>query len=456
MRGGIYMTQRSIGDRLDSLPLTRVHIRTLVIVGLGLFFDLFDVFLAGVLGTVLTSSFGFSGAQLPLVLGSSFLGMFFGATCMGFVADRFGRRRAYLINLAIYSVFTLAGAFSPDATFLIITRCLAGVGIGAQLPLSDSYLSEILPARQRGVLISWAYTVGFIGNPVLGLLARLLVPTHYWNVDGWRWLFVIGGLGGLTIWIAQRVLPESPRWLASVGRLRDAEQITDYIADLPGASAKLMSSSASLRTDGLAQLRAALHLLFSDAYRKRTLMFCAFQVFQTAGYYGFGTMVPLVLAAKGFSVLTSLTYTTIAFIGYPVGSALSVLVIERIDRRWLIIGTSTLMGVLGLALGNATNPLAIGIIGISYTLISNVFSNAFHTFQGEIFPTSVRATAASSAYGISRLSTAAMPFVLLPVLKDHGPTAMFAVVSAAMLIMILIIAFFAPATTGRPLEDIAA
>ncbi len=449
------MTQRTIGDRLDSLPLTRVHIRTLVIVGLGLFFDLFDVFLAGVLSTVLTTSFGFSGAQLPLVLGSSFLGMFFGATCMGAVADRLGRRKAYLINLAIYSVFTLLGAFSPDATFLIVTRCLAGVGIGAQLPLSDAYLSEVLPARRRGILISWAYTVGFVGIPALGLLARVIVPTHLWDIDGWRWLFVIGGLGGLTIWIAQRVLPESPRWLASVGRMKEAEQITDYIAGVPGASAKLIESSPTLHADGLSQLRAGLRLLFSDAYRKRTLMFCAFQVFQTAGYYGFGTMVPLVLAAKGYSVLTSLTYTTIAFIGYPVGSALSVLVIERIDRRWLIVGTSTLMGILGLALGNASSPVAIGVIGILYTLISNVFSNAFHTFQGELFPTSVRATASSAAYGISRLSTAAMPFVLLPVLKDHGPTAMFAVVSAAMLVMILIIAFFAPATTGRALEDIA-
>src|SRR4051812_44027383 len=115
------MAQDAIGARLDGLPLTRTHIRLIVIVGLGLFFDLFDVFLAGVISTVLTGSFGIDRATLPYVIGSSFIGMFFGATFMGAVADRYGRRRAYLVNLAIYSLFTLLGAFSTSAAFLIAT-----------------------------------------------------------------------------------------------------------------------------------------------------------------------------------------------------------------------------------------------------------------------------------------------------------------------------------------------
>ena len=96
------------------VPETRAHIRVTVIVGLGLFFDFFDVFLAGVIGTVLTTSFQLSSALLPVILGSSFLGMFFGATCMGTIADRVGRRPAYLINLGVYSLFTLLGAFSVN------------------------------------------------------------------------------------------------------------------------------------------------------------------------------------------------------------------------------------------------------------------------------------------------------------------------------------------------------
>src|SRR5438034_10260608 len=92
-----------VTDRLNHLPVTRAHIRSTIIVGLGLFFDLFDVFLAGVLSTVLTASFGLNQQVLPVVLGSSFLGMFFGAAFMGGFADRYGRRPAFLINLGIYS-----------------------------------------------------------------------------------------------------------------------------------------------------------------------------------------------------------------------------------------------------------------------------------------------------------------------------------------------------------------
>lgn len=185
-------------------------------------------------------------------------------------------------------------------------------------------------------------------------------------------------------------------------------------------------------------------------------MLYVFQVFQTIGYYGFGTMVPLVLASKGFSVLASLTYTTIAFTGYPVGSALSLLIIERIDRRLLIMTSALAMAAFGLALGFSRTPLLIGVSGILYTLVSNVFSNAFHVLQAEIFPTAIRARAAGSAYGLSRLSSALMPFLLLPVLTRYGSGAMFAVVATAMIIVIADIGLFAPRTTGRSLEQITA
>jgi putative MFS transporter len=195
-------------------------------------------------------------------------------------------------------------------------------------------------------------------------------------------------------------------------------------------------------------------MLFSPAYRTRTFVLYVFHLFQTVGYYGFGALVPLVLAAKGFSIVNSLTYTSVVFVGYPLGSALSVPIVDRVDRRWLIVVSAIVMAVSGMALGFAGSPAAIMVLGCVYTIVSNVFSNAFHIFQAEIFPTYVRATAASSAYGLSRLSSAAMPFVLLPVLRSHGAPAMFAVVAAAMLVVIVDIGFFAPRTTGRPLEHV--
>jgi putative MFS transporter len=441
----------SVAELLDAAPVTRAHRRITIIIGLGLFFDIFDVFLAGVLSTVLTKSFGLSQSLLPVVLGSAFLGMFFGAMFMGAIADRMGRRAAFLLNLGIYSLFTLAGSFSLNAAVLIVMRFLAGLGIGAQLPLSDAYLSEVLPARVRGKLISLAYTIGFWGIPAVGLGARMLVPLHWLGVEGWRWLFVVGGLGGVVIWALQRHVIESPRWLEAEGRITEARLAAASLLGMRreeiGLGAIPVKRNAPSRPSYLA--------LFAPENRRRTLMLYVFQVFQTVGYYGFGTMVPLVLAHKGFSVLSSLTYTTIAFLGYPIGSALSLAVVERIDRRVLIMLSAAAMAAFGLALGFSTSPFAIGVSGIAYTLVSNIFSNAFHVLQGEIFPTAIRGRAAGSAYGLSRLSSAAMPFVLLPVLDKYGSGVMFGVVAAAMVIVIADIGLFAPQTTGRRLDQIA-
>ena len=442
----------TIGARLDRLPITPAHRAIVAIAGIGTFFDLFDIFLAGVLGTVLTDRFHLDRVSLPLVLASGFLGMFLGAVTLGAMADRLGRRQAFLLNLAIYSTFTLAGAFATNAAMLIATRFVAGIGIGAELPLVDAYLSEFLPPRHRGRYTAIAYTVGFVGVPAVGFLARALVPRQPLGIDGWRWVFVAGSVGGAIIWWLRRRLPESPRWLESQGRFDEADAV---VASLERAAGMTPDPRVS-KTGSLPAEPARLGVLFSRQYATRTIVLWVFQIFQSVGYYGFGTLVPLVLAAKGFSIVNSLSYVSGVYIGYPLGSALSIPLVERVDRRWLIVGSALLMAIFGLALGFATAPLPIIIFGLSYTIVSNVFSNAFHIFQAEIFPTTVRATAASTAYGLSRLSSAAMPFVLLPVLQRSGAPTMFAVVAAAMLIVMIDIGVFAPPTTGRPLEHVAA
>jgi putative MFS transporter len=442
----------SVAARLNRLPPTRIHRDATIIAGIGSFFDLFDIFLAGVLGTVLTTQFQLDRAWLPAVMSSAFIGMFVGSSVLGRYADRFGRRRAFMMNLGLYSAFTLLGAFSVDRTMLVATRFLAGVGIGGELPLVDTYLSELLPARSRGRYTAWAYTLGFTGVPAAGMLGRLLVPLQPFGIEGWRWLFVAGSLGGAIVWFLRTKLPESPRWLESVGRTEEARAIVERM-EQEAASAGRLADPAPGGAPSAAG--ASFADLFGKTFRSRTIMLCVFHIFQTVGYYGFGTLVPLILAAKGYSVVTSLTFTALTFLGYPVGSALSLPVIERVDRRWLIVASAFLMSVLGLALGYSSSSRAIVVLGFLYTAVSNVFSNGLHVFQVEIFPTVVRATAAGTAYGLSRLSSAAMPFVLLPVLQTWGSGAMFAVVAVSLWIVIADIVLFAPSTTGRSLEEVS-
>ena len=164
--------------------------------------------------------------------------------------------------------------------------------------------------------------------------------------------------------------------------------------------------------------------------------------------------MPLVLVAKGFPSCSRCGFAALTFIGYPVGSLLSLPLVERVERKILLVVSGLGMAVFGLLFGLSDAPGAIVIFGFLYTVISNVFSNAFHVYQAEIFPTRLRATASGSTYALSRLSNALLPFILLPVLAAFGPVAMFAVVSAAMVVVALDIGLLGPRSTGRDLEAV--
>lgn len=440
----------SMTSRLDRLPVTRFHRLLIAVVGVATFFDLYDLFLASTVSTVLSKEFGVSSGEIKPLLASAFLGAFIGAVTLGRLADRIGRRRAFLLTLSVYSLFTLLGAFSTDVWMLAVCRFVAGIGIGAELPLADAYLADLLPAHARGRATAWAYTIGFCGVPVAGFLARGLIGEAPLGVDGWRWLFVIGALGAALVWAMQTGLPESPRWLLARGRDDEAEKVIRRLEQSAGVVA---GEPTANRAEEARPHRFV--TLFRKPWRARTAMLSAFQILQVFGYYGFGSLVPIILTAKGFDVAHSLTFSALSFLGYPIGSALSIPLMDRVQRKWLIVAGAANMAVFGLAFGYSTNGAAIAILGFGYTAVSNVFSNAYHAYQAEIFPTSLRATAAGSAYSLSRLATAAMPYLLLPLLDAHGATAVFVVVALAMALLILITAVFGPRTTGRSVDEIA-
>jgi putative MFS transporter len=444
-------SEASIAARMDRLPITGLHRRATVVIGLGQFFDLYEIFLAGVLSSVLASQFKLDKGVVALLLASAFIGMFVGAISLSRIADRLGRRRAFLLSLSVYSLFSLLSAVSPGPAMLVVTRFLAGVGVGAEPPIADSYLSDLLPPRKRGRYIAWAYTIGFLGVPASGFLARGLAPHTVAGVEGWRWMFVIGALGAVVVAALRTSLPESPRWLASADRLDEADAVVRRFEDeVPAAALPEPDAvhAAPVRD------RGSFRELLVPPFRGRTAMMAVFHLLQSFGYYGFGTLVPLVLVAKGFPIVQSLLFVALTFVGYPVGSLLSLPLVERVERKFLLVGSGLGMAVFGLLFGLSNAPTAIVVFGFLYTVISNVFSNSFHIYQAEIFPTRLRATAAGSTYALSRLSNALLPFILLPVLAAYGPVAMFAVVSGAMVVVAVDIGWFGPRSTGRDLETV--
>ena len=451
-----------IGRRLDELPVGRTHRKVVVAIGLGLFFEIYEIFLSSAVSTALKTEYALGGTELKLLLASAFLGMFVGSALLGRLADRIGRKRAFLFNLLWFSGWTLIGAFSPDPWFLVATRFLAGVGVGGEYPVADAYLSDVLPKSDRGRLASWAYTWSFVAVPFVGFLSLGLNSHEVFGIPGWRILLLIGALGAAFVAFLRRGLPESPRWLAGVGRadearaaLRTFEEGSEISAPAADTRAAAVDSAAPPQApDGGAVVTNPWTRLSVSPYRGRLGMLAVFHLFQSFGYYGFGTLAALVLVSRGYDVTSSLLFTALSFIGYPVGSALAIPLLKLFERKFLLMGTIGALAAFGLLFATVHNTALIVVFGFMTTLTSNVFSNVYHVYQAEIFPTDVRATAVGWTYSLSRLSSGALPFILIPVLDVYGAAAMFTVVLLALAITATAIGLIGPRTTRRNLEDI--
>ena len=441
-----------IGRRLDALPVGPVHRRVVVAIGLGLFFEVYEIFLSGAIGTALKTEYGLGGTTLMVIMASTFVGMFVGAAAFGHIADKIGRRRAFMINLVWFSVCSLVAAFAPNLVILIVARFLAGVGIGAEYPVADAYLSDVLPASHRGRLAAWAYTCSFLAVPALGFLSLGLTEHTVVGIAGWRILLLIGAAGAIFVVAMRRGLPESPRWLAGQGRNIEAQAALQQFETGTSVPVDLVEEpttppSTSSPTKPIVRLR-------QSPYRARVVMLAVFHLFQPFGYYGFGTLATLVLVHRGFDVTSSLLFIALSFLGYPLGSLLSIPLLARWERKYLIIASAAAMALCGIAFATVSETVAIIVFGVITTAAANVFSNVYHVYQAEIFPSDVRATAVGWTYSISRLSSAALPFILIPVLDNYGPAAMFAVVVVALGLAVAVLLPVGPRTSNRGQEDI--
>ncbi|WP_321813438.1 MULTISPECIES: MFS transporter [unclassified Paraburkholderia] len=445
----------TLGAFMDEMPVGALHRFVVWVVGIGLFFDMYEIFLVSSIGSALQNEYGLDGhsTDFKLLLASAFIGMFFGSLLLGSLADRIGRRRAFLLTLVWYSLFSLLGAFSINAGMLVICRFLTGVGVGAIYPVADSYLSEILPKDRRGRLAAWAYTTSYIAVPLVGFLAVWLNPLHYDGIAGWRVILAIGSLGAVFVLAVKHRLPESPRWLLAQGRVQEAHSTLRRFADSAGVAMPTNFAETGERKHPLS-LRERIALLGKAPYDKRYVMLVIFHLFQGFGYYGFGTLAGVVVKSRGFDVTGSTLFVALSFLGYPLGSLLSVPLLNWIERRTLVIASLVTIALFGLGFAYSDNIAMIICFGVLTTCASNVFSNAYHVYQAEIFPASVRSTAIGSTYSLSRIVSSALPFILLPVLTQHGPLAMFGVISGALAIVAITLRVLGPLTTRRSQDEI--
>lgn len=436
------------GPRLDRLPMSRFHRRIMWLIGIGMFFDGFDIYVAStVLGATLKTGFSTIG-QNALFVSMTFLGMTIGALATGFLGDRFGRRFTYQANLMIFGLASLAAAFAPGMGFLIACRFLMGVGLGAENVVGYSTLAEFVPpqarGRQQGLMAVFVVT----GLPVSALAGLALVPLF-----GWRVMFVLGGLGALLVWYARKALPESPRWLESTGREEEAEalmrgieaQVSAEVGPLPAPVGRTVGFSRSLGA------------LFTPLILPRLLVGCLVLVVINTLLYGFVTWLPTFFVSQGMDIAKSFAFAFVMSLGAPVGSAIGAFTADRWGRKAVIIGASALAILFGAIYPFVHQPALLMLVGLLlvipvYVLVALLFG----IYVPELFPTEIRLRAAGICNTLGRGATIVTPFVVVALFGTHGIVGVLALMIGLLVLQIVAVAVWGIEPKGRGLEALAA
>jgi putative MFS transporter len=463
------LTPNQVAARLDRLPVGWFHYRFLALISLGGWFDYYDNFVAATLAAILPragvlpptqpgewiSDVGLFTAALPL-------GMFLGCLFLGLASDYLGRRFGFVAMLLLYSLATLAGGAgyypltaAAGATaglwLLLVSRLLAGAGIGAENVVIDAYISEVMPRQIRGRAVALAHAAAFTALPVAGLLARWLAPKE--SPEKWWLLLVIGSAGGLFTWYFRRRLPESPRWSATVGRHEEAA------AALAGIEAEVELRTGCLLRPVTLEAQEPISQspfwrIWASAYRGRTIMLMVFHLLQAVGYYGFMHWLVILAEQKGVEFNQALSLNAAASILAPVGPLLGVWSSERWERKWLIVALALAVALGQLWFGWVENGLALLLTAAAVMVGLNWFSAVFHAYQAELFPTEARATGVGFTYAWSRISMVALD-LMMPGLIAANVWAAFGLMASALLGVAVLIALFGPLTNARALEDVS-
>ena len=442
-------TTVNAGARLDRLPISSFHYRIFWLVGAGMFFDGYDLYVAAsVLASTTQTKFSTLPQNLQFI-SLTFVGMTIGSFVTGFVGDKYGRRFTYQINLLIFGLASFAAAFAQDMNQLIACRFVQGLGLGAEIVVGYSTLTEFVPPQSRGRWLSFMAFLVVAGFPVTAILGFLIIPT--W---GWRPMFIIAGIGSLIVWYLRKNLPESPRWLEAQGRTAEAEALMESIEkEVQATSGPLPAPRSAVATP---QLTVA--SIFKPPILQRLLVGCWVLITINTLIFGFVIFLPQFFLRQGLTITNSLGYTVVLAAASLVGCAFGAVLSDYIGRRWSIIGASFLTIAAGWVYSHfnaASDPvivLSVGAILIVAIYIQTAI--LFGVYTPELFPTEIRLRANGICNTLGRGATVVSPFVVGYLMVNYQLPGVVWLMIGLVVIQIIAVYFWGVEPARRSLEGL--
>jgi MFS transporter, putative metabolite:H+ symporter len=421
--------------RLEQIPTSRWFVIARVVMGSATFFDAFNALSIAFVLPILVPLWHITPFEIGILIGASYVGQVVGAFAFSWGAERYGRIPCAAAATAIYAVLSLVCAAAWSFNVLLTLRFIQGIGVGGEMPVAATYISELSKAHGRGRFFLLYEMIFPIGLMATGQIGAWLVP-----LMGWQIMFLIGGIPGLAIALMLLRLPESPRWLIGRGRLAAAEAVVRQLELASDKSSETVIGSPAvarpMQVEVSARSRGKWSELLSPAYRSRTLV--AWVLWASA-----------FLVANGLNNWMPTLYTTVYHLALPdalrAASMTNVaqvalvlicaLVIDRTGRKYWMMGAFGLgavtLGILGL--GGAKDVSWLIVLGtISYGLIGSIAA-VVYLYTPEIYPTRMRAVGTGVATSWLRIASAIGPTLIGFMLGEGGGVdavfLMFAVVA---------------------------
>jgi putative MFS transporter len=433
-----------VGTSLDSAKISSLHIKVVALIAAGYFFDVIDLIVLGsLIPDMLQTKFA-TGPEAAWIGSATVLGMFIGAAGQGQFSDRWGRKSVYQFNLLLFGIFTILGALAPTVWWLVAARFIAGVGLGGEQPLAFAYAGEYSPKAIRGRILA---IVHFIGGACVWPIASLFT-LYFRDSIGWRGVWIVIGIGALVVWLFRFWLPESPRYLATHGRGKEALDVLARLG-IAGPKEPLTTGAAS---DTKSDPFGVVFKMFPRRVIAGMICFSAF--FGVA--IGLGTWLPNIMTEKGFTITKSLTYTFGMTLAVPCASLFMMYALDNFGRKITSVCAFVAAGVMAIVFANAATDTQLLVAGFIMIFCIQVAGNSMQIFASEVFPTNARASGFGWAAGVGRLATAGIVPAILWIRTGWGLTAVFVCLAAVLLIAAISVTQLGPEAKRKGLDEIAA
>jgi putative MFS transporter len=436
--------EAAIGESLDRLSTFRARIWAPVLLGLIMMFDSWDSIAIAYVMPSLSKEWGLGPAAIGSLISSGYVGQFIGAIILGALAERLGRMPVFTGAVIVMGALALGCAFCPDYRLMFAIRFVQGLAIGGALPVSITYVNELAPTEKRGRYFATFQWLCMSGYAAASISSTVIIPQL-----GWRWLFGFGGIPLIILPLVLITLPESPRWLARRGRAEAARR----------ALMKLGGSMVSARFPVEGDMRGAdrsppvrLAVLFSPAYRARTIVILLLWFLTSFATFGLTTWIPSIyVTVFHIPVADALKYAAMPATLFLVATIGIAALVDTVGRRpFAILGTA--VATIALAILTFYHPperwLLVTLV-VTGQLCISMSSLIVWPYTAENYPTNIRAVALGVCSSLARAASMLTPLFVGVILNIGAPISVVFAVFAVFALAAMILWWTATTETAR-------